>query len=206
MTDALIAVAALWTVAVVTPGPNVLVVTGTALSYGRVSALACAAGVASGTTVWGVAGLAGFGVLITTLPQLYLAMKVAGGLYIAWLGLQSLRTSLARGPAVPAPPPRRTGSLSRAWRRGILTSLANPKTAAFVGSLFVVALPAHASLALGLASVAVMVAISIVWYGLAALALSHRPVSRAYLRAKRWIDGLVGGFFIAFGLRLAWDR
>ena len=51
-----------------------------------------------------------------------------------------------------------------------------------------------------------MVGISSIWYGLAALALSHRPVSQAYLRAKRWIDGLVGGFFIAFGLRLAWDR
>ena len=206
MTDALIAVAALWAVAVVTPGPNALMVTGTALRHGRVSALACAAGVASGTLVWGAAGLAGFGVLITTLPDLYTAMKVVGGLYIAWLGFQSLRSALARSPVDPAPPPHRSGSLARAWRRGILTCLANPKTAAFVGSLFVVALPADASPALGLASVAVMVAISITWYGLAAVALSHRAVSQAYLRAKRWIDGLVGGLFIAFGLRLAWER
>ena len=205
MTDALIAVAALWAVAVVTPGPNALMVTGTALRHGRVSALACAAGVASGTLVWGVAGLAGFGVLITTLPDLYIAMKVIGGLYIAWLGVQSLRSALVRGPAAQAPPPGHS-SLAQAWRRGILTSLANPKTAAFVGSLFVVALPADAAPALGLASVAVMVVISITWYGLAAVALSHRAVSQAYLRAKRWIDGLVGGFFIAFGLRLAWER
>ena len=204
--DALIAVAALWTVAVVTPGPNALMVTGTALSHGRISALACAAGVASGTAVWGAAGLAGFGVLITTLPDLYIAMKVVGGLYIAWLGVQSLRSALAYRPAAQAATPHRSGSLARAWRRGILTSLANPKTAAFVGSLFVVALPADASPALGLASVAVMVAISITWYGLAAVALSHRVISQAYLRAKRWIDGLVGGFFIAFGLRLAWER
>ncbi|RWA66839.1 MAG: hypothetical protein EOQ29_26005 [Mesorhizobium sp.] len=73
-------------------------------------------------------------------------------------------------------------STGRAFWIGLATSLANPRSALSVASIFAVALPAQPSLALGVASVALMVAISVGWYACVVWLFAAEAVSNGYRR------------------------
>lgn len=69
----------------VTPGPNNLMLLTSAVNFGFGRTLPHMAGVAIGFVVLLLAVGAGMGSLLTTLPWLYTALKIAGGLYLLYL-------------------------------------------------------------------------------------------------------------------------
>lgn len=199
----LLHVAAIWTVAVVTPGPNFLVTVQTAVSRPRALAQWVVLGTATGTVVWGLAGFFGVSLLFAAAPWLHWGLRVAGGAYLVWLGARLL---FGRGQAPGEAPAARTRGRAgwrAGWRLGFLTNLSNPKTAAFVTSLFAAALPRDPPLWLGLASVGLMAALSLAWYSVVARLFSSRRVAGAYLRGRRWVDRIAGAVFVGFGAALA---
>lgn len=111
-----------------TPGPNSLLALTHGALYGPGRTLATIAGGAVGFI--GVVGLSMFGIasLLTLASELLLVMKVLGGIYLIWLGIQVWR-SPAPGGGV--------GTISGragAWtmaRQGLLSAFANPKAMLF---------------------------------------------------------------------------
>ena len=203
MLTVLPAVAALWLVAVVTPGPNFLAVLRVSAMHPRRGALSAVAGIGLGTLLWGLAGFFGIHLLFTWQPVLFLALKLLGGLYLLTLGLRLL-WSAARGGGEAVGPPAPTGG--PAFRVGLATSLSNPKSALFVTSLFAATMPAHAPAPLGLAAVALMVAISTGWYSAIACLFTTRRAREARAALRRWIDLAAGAAFTAFGLKFVLER
>ncbi|WP_299441242.1 LysE family translocator [uncultured Rhodospira sp.] len=205
MDATLLSVALLWGIAVVTPGPNFVVVTHAALAASRRAAAWSVLGIMLGTALWGGAGVLGLGVMFAAAPWTYLVFKTVGGAYLIWLGLRLLWT--ARRPANPAPEalaaPR---PAHRAVARGFLTVTTNPKSGTFVASMVAAVLPADPGLGLGLAIVAVMVGLSGVWYGAVAWSLGLDGPRRLYRRARRGLEALAGTVFVLFGVRLLATR
>ena len=198
MQTVLPAVAALWLVAVVTPGPNFLAVLRVSAVQSRARALRAVGGIGAGTCLWGLAGCFGIHALFTWQPVLFVALKLLGGTYLLALGLRLLWAALQGGPTAEAVPALHGGA---AFRTGLATSISNPKSALFVTSLFAATMPAHAPAALGLISVALMVAISMTWYA-AVVCLFTTPKARAAQAAtRRWIDLAAGAAFTGFGLK-----
>ncbi|MBR9763785.1 MAG: LysE family translocator [Rhodobacteraceae bacterium] len=218
----LITVALIWSVAVITPGPNFLVVTRYSLAGERRIARAAVAGTVLGTFLWGLSGAFGLTLLFKTAPQVYLAVKVAGGLYILWLGLRILWQLPQERPPRPAgagptegPAEDRTGkagaqgghlprrvSLREAFRIGLFTNLANPKTALFVTSVFATALPGQPSLQQGVSAALLMALLSTLYYLVLTQLLTSARVARGYLAARRRIDAATGAIFLGFGAKL----
>lgn len=206
-TDALLAVAAVWLVAVITPGPNALYFTAVALSSSTRATVAAGAGVVIGTLLWGFAGLLGLMWLLDRFPTVALALKLAGAAYLAWIGIGLLRKALS-GPAgggeathARLPP---IGA-RRAFVTALLTNLGNPKTLVFVSSLFAVSRLAEQPPLTGVSGVALMAAMSILYYtGLGTL-LRRTARSGALDRtpAGRIVQGAVAVMMIAFGGKLA---
>ena len=132
----LLTVAAIWTIAALTPGPNFFLIVRCTLTGSRKIAISAAAGTLTGTLCWGLAGWLGVGSLFMAAPIAYMGLKIAGGIYLLWLGLRLLWQ--LRQPAgdmtIPASKVRLTPL--GAWRLGLATNLANPKSALFVASLF----------------------------------------------------------------------
>ena len=201
----LFTVAAIWAVAAVTPGPNFLVAVRCALSGSKAAAYGAVAGTITGTLIWGIAGWLGVSALFAAAPMAYLVLKIIGGLYLIWLGISLLwqlrssttaKTGRIRAAVLDA---------AGAWRLGLATSLANPKSALFVASLFAAAMPPDYHWSMGLAAVAIMVAISTIWYAGVAFALSREAVADRYRRLQKRIDALVGTIFVAFGAHLVWS-
>jgi threonine efflux protein len=197
----LLALACVWGLVVISPGPNFIATVHHTVSRSRRDGLLVACGISVGTAVWGTVSLIGIGVLFARFSWIMEIIRTVGAVYLTYLGIKMIwkahRHKQAPEQEVVAP---RRGT---AWQVGLLTDISNPKAAAFFGSLFALFLPAHAPLWLQGASVIVVVMIAAVWYSTVACVFSFGPVARWYRRARKWIDTVTGGVLVALGVRLA---
>src|ERR1700710_999156 len=76
---------------VLLPGPDTLVVLRNLLRGGRPVAAKPVLGVLSGLMVWVVTAALGLSAVLRASHDGYLALRVAGALYLVWIGIQSLR-------------------------------------------------------------------------------------------------------------------
>ena len=177
-------------VLIVVPGPGVLFVVGRALAHGRRTALATALGHAAGNYMVAACVAVGLGALLQRSVEAFVIVKIAGALYLIWLGVHAIRhrKSLADAMAVATPP--REGW--RAARDGVVVGLTNPKAYILFGAIlpqFVNRAAGHVPaqmLVLALVSVAIG-AISDCSWGFAASA-----VRAWFARSPRRIE-MVGG-------------
>ena len=197
----LLTVAAIHWAAMASPGPNVLLVTQTAMARSRRSALAVAVGVASGAAVLATTAAVGLTVVIEQVTWARHALQLAGGAYLLFLGVQTWR-----GAREPPPRPEAAGrdeSPRRFYLRGLLTNLTNPKAAVFFGSVLAPTLGHAVSGWVRAAAVAIIVVDALLWHCLLALLFARPGVRQLYARAKTVVDRLVGAALALLGLRLA---
>ncbi len=120
-------------VLIVIPGPSVLFVVGRALAYGRRTALATVCGNSAGNYVVAICVAVGVGALVQRSAQVFTVLKLAGALYLIWLGIQAFRRrgSLA-GAFTEA---THAHSDRRAVREGFLVGVTNPKALILFGAV-----------------------------------------------------------------------
>jgi threonine/homoserine/homoserine lactone efflux protein len=108
------------------PGPGIFYVAARTVSGGRPAGIASTFGTALGGLVHVIAGGIGVSAIILASAKLFTMLKLAGALYLIWLGIRTIREA-AHLPTEP------TGAIgfTRAFREGIVVEALNPKTAAF---------------------------------------------------------------------------
>lgn len=168
----------------------------------RRAALFAALGISAGTMIWALSGFLGINLLFKTAPWVYFFLKLLGGCYLVYLGLRLL-TSSTKKSTEEYPMQIERIDPWRSFKLGLLTNLSNVKTAAFMASVFAATLPSDASYLVGMASIALMVLISIGWYTLVAYIFSFEPIRDRYRKTRSWIERLAGVIFIGFGVKLA---
>ena len=126
--DAWIAFAIASAVLVAIPGPTVMLVVGCALGQGKRSVLATAPGVLLGDVVAMTASMLGVGAVLAASASLFTAVKLAGAVYLVWMGVRMWRDSprLAQARAV-----RGRRSAGRMFRESFLVTVLNPKALVF---------------------------------------------------------------------------
>ena len=120
-------------VIIVVPGPGVLFVVGRALAHGRRSAVATAAGHAAGNYAVAACVAVGLGTLLQRSAQVFLAVKLAGALYLVFLGIQAIRHRHSLATAMSAATAPSGGW--RALRDGLIVGVTNPKTYILFGAI-----------------------------------------------------------------------
>lgn len=120
-------------VIIVVPGPGVLFVVGRALAHGRRSAVATAAGHAAGNYAVAACVAVGLGTLLQRSAQVFLAVKLAGALYLVFLGIQAIRHRHSLATAMSAATAPSDGW--RALRDGLIVGVTNPKTYILFGAI-----------------------------------------------------------------------
>jgi threonine/homoserine/homoserine lactone efflux protein len=154
-----------------------------------------------GGVVFALAALLGLHSLLLAVPSVYLALKVLGGLYLAYLGMRIWRS--AKQPLqVMSRTTQRTTTL-KSLVLGFTTQVSNPKTAIVYASVFAAFMPSMQTLAFDLTIVAIVFTLETGWYTVVALALSLERPRASYLRHKAWMDRIAGGVMVALGARLA---
>ena len=200
----LLAVAGVMLLGCISPGPDLIAVTSHALAKRR-PGLFAAFGIATSHALWASLAVFGLGLILAQVAWLYGAIRIAGAVYLVYLGTKTLL-----GLRQPASPMDATAlpvhNDLQAYRRGLMVGLTNPKAAAFFGSLFVTVLPAHAPLWVHAATIGIVASISLGWFSTMAVLFSTRRVQHGYHRLRKPIDAVMGTLLIGLGAKLALDR
>ena len=185
---------------VLLPGPDTLVVLRELMRDGRRRAAQTVAGVLCGLAVWVGAAAFGLSALLRASHTGFIVLKIAGGAYLIWLGVQSLRLRrLAERPQ------RRL--LGRGFIAGLATDLLNPKVGVFYVSFLPQFVPAQVPAAPFIFLLAAIHGLlGAAWF--AALIAGTAPLKRWLQRSVvvRWLDRATGAVFLGFGARLALER
>jgi threonine/homoserine/homoserine lactone efflux protein len=210
VTSALTSFALVAAVLTITPGLDTALVLRSALTQGRRHAVATAGGIISGAFVWGAAASVGISALLAASHLAYTGLKIAGALYMLWLGISMIvKTVRRRRGAQPEDGGTETDGEVRAerplrcWSRGMATNLLNPKVGVFYVAMLPQFLPVGAPhLPMGLALALVHALESVVWF--TAIAYGTTLV-RGWLQrgaVQRGIDRITGVVLVGFGLNL----
>ena len=190
-----------------TPGAATALVVRSTVRGGRRHALLTTMGNSLGVLAWGVFAAAGLAAVVATSATAFSIVKIVGAAILLALGAQALRGR--RGDVPPHAPAltRRTLTTSAAFRDGVVTSLANPKLAAFFVALFPQFVP-HGQPILPAALVMAfsIVAIDLVWFSTLAYLVAR--AKRAFVEGPwmRRAERLTGAVLIGLGVRLALER
>ncbi|AJQ95129.1 LysE family translocator [Gynuella sunshinyii] len=118
----------------VIPGPTILLVISHSIRYGQNAALPLIAGVAAGDLIAMTVSLAGLGVIMATSATLFMIFKVAGAMYLIYLGIKMWRShnSYQLDLQTHEAPKSRTQLFSNAF----LVTVLNPKASIFFIAFF----------------------------------------------------------------------
>jgi threonine/homoserine/homoserine lactone efflux protein len=166
-------------VVAITPGPGIFYILGRTLAGGRTEGLASSVGLGLGGLVHVVGGAVGISALIMASAEAFTLLKIAGALYLIWLGYKTWREARLAEPAA-----MRKAGTRPALREGILVEALNPKTAVFFLAFIPQFIDPSANVAaqfvvLGLISVGLNTSADLVvtcWAARARAALAGRPV------------------------------
>ncbi|MEX5549790.1 LysE family translocator [Pseudomonas pergaminensis] len=181
----------------VVPGPNaLLVLTHGALHGSRKTLFTISGGVLGFALVLALCAL-GLGALIQASASWFTALKIAGGLYLIWLGFGLWRS---------APVTQETTATThlRRWslfRQGLVSALSNPKALLLFTAFIPPFLDPHRSIITQTAIIALTYAVVefVVEYMVASAAHRVRPW---LARTGRRFNKVCGGFFVMFGVVL----
>jgi threonine/homoserine/homoserine lactone efflux protein len=81
---------------IVTPGPDMVLVTKNAVMHGQRAALGTSLGVNAGLAVWTVASALGVASLVRASALAFTILKLLGAAYLIWLGLHALWSARRR--------------------------------------------------------------------------------------------------------------
>ena len=159
-----------------TPGASLAVVTRHTLRGSARAGVSAGLAHAAGIGVYAAATVAGLAVVLRGFPQLEIAIRLAGSLFLLWLALGSWRAA-----ARPAPEPDAQAG-ANAVRDGFLIAFLNPKVALFFLALFSQFVSAEMAMAARVQVAATAVVIDAAWYSLVALLLARGPMLAALRR------------------------
>ncbi|TCN37238.1 threonine/homoserine/homoserine lactone efflux protein [Kribbella orskensis] len=120
-------------VIIVVPGPSVLFIVGRALAVGRREAVLTMVGNTVGAAVMLVAVALGLGALIAASAIALTVVKLAGAVYLIYLGVHAFRTRKSLVAALQSEV--KPGNARRALRQGFLVGVTNAKTAVFFAAV-----------------------------------------------------------------------
>lgn len=180
------------------PGPDMILLTRTALKSGARAGVEMALGIACGLAVHATLAVAGLALLFKRMPILWEAMRWLAAAYLLWLAYGLFREWRSGTPvAVDG-----NAAGRRPWLRGLFCNLLNPKVAIFLAAVSAPFLSGERPGWWAFAIWGIVVGQGCVLWSLWAWLLQWNPLKRRYEQAARWIDGAFGVALVALAVRL----
>ncbi|MEM1364110.1 MAG: LysE family translocator [Pseudomonadota bacterium] len=191
-------------VAASTPGPAAMAIMGVSMAHGRSAGMTLTWGVLSGSATWALIASVGVAAWLTSFAYALMVLKLVGAVYLAWMAWKALRSALTPGRAnadaagMAAMPNRRS-----LFRRGALIHLTNPKAVLGWTATVAISQMGGGGLPVLIFTVAGSLCITTAIHQGYALVFATKTAMTAYRRARRWIEGLLGGVFAFASYKLA---
>jgi len=185
-----------------TPGPNSLLVLTHGVLHGHRKVLFTVSGGAIGFVALIALSMLGIGAVLKASADALTVLKLVGGAYLVWLGIQLWRAPAIHLQADVATADTRGADL---FRQGLLAAITNPKVLLFYGAFLPQFIDPRGDLLLQFVIMATTFAVVefVVEYLLARLAHRIRPVLE---RVGKSFNRTCGGMFVAMGVALPMTR
>ena len=196
------AVALIHFLALMSPGPDFIVVTKNSLVHSRKSGIYTAFGLSAGLLLHITYSLVGLGLIIERSIIVFSVMKFLGAGYLFYIGYRSLR---AKPPVVQEEVVHSENHLqpSKAIKTGFLTNATNPKVTLFFLSVFTLVIGPQTPLYVKLIMGGEMILATFIWFSFISIVVSHRLVRNKMGAFQHYAEKVMGAFLVALGIELA---
>ena len=204
--EALLSIAVVQLLGAASPGPTFIIVSGYSINESRSYGVLAALGVLLATLTWSVLAICGLAAVLGSFPTIHILLSLMGAAYLIWLGAGMLIAATRSGSQATVSYNLKAASPWQAIRAGFLTNMTNPKSIAYYSSLFAAMMPSEPPGWFLAAAAATALSVSAAWWCAVALLFSIDRFRRAYARAQRRLNAVLGGLLVLLGLRLALSR
>lgn len=192
------------TLLTMTPGVDTVMVIRNAARGGWRDGFLTSFGICCGLFIHASISAAGLSVILLNSAQGFMALKLAGALYLIWLGFQSLKSAWqAKGMNIPDVQAKAV-SPWLSLREGFLSNVLNPKPIIFYMAFMPQFIdPALSPMAQSLFMAGLHFIIANLWQGLLVVLVSRARLWLARPRVAQVLDGMAGLLLLGFGAKLA---
>jgi len=192
--------------ALLSPGPDFVLVVKSAIKNNGKNAIGVALGIASANALYIALCLIGVGSILAASLFVMIGLKIVGGLFLIYLAVQALRARKSSYNDLDVADSTNSDAIQTTFLKefvtGFMSGILNPKNLLFYLSLFTVVLTPEIGLTFKLGLGIWMIAIVFLWDLSIIFILSTRKVRSKFTKAAYYIDKVTGVLlgFIGFAI------
>lgn len=207
----LMAICGIYTIAVVSPGPDVALTIRNSVLYSRRVGVAGALGTTTGILIHLAYTVYGIGYLVSEMPMVMNAIRLAGACYLFYLGYLCFKSDgTMKGVSAEGVESEDEAIVGRvltpwqAYRIGVINNLLNPMVILLFISILSNYITSETPAVVQAVYGTVMVLISFSWFVFVALFFSLEKIRGYFLQLGRKLEQITGGVLIALGARVVY--
>jgi threonine efflux protein len=202
VTGELLAFAGIMALGQFSPGPDMILLTRTALKSGVRAGVELALGIACGLTVHAAIAVGGWALAFERLPELWHLLRWLAAGYLLWLAYRMFMEVFVTWYSGALREAEVSVSSRNPFVRGLFCNLLNPKAAIFLAAVCAPFLRGGRPEWWPFAIWGIVVGEAFVLWSLWAWFLQWKPLSSRYGRVERWVDGVFAIVLVALAVRL----
>ena len=195
-------IAVLHLLAVMSPGPDFILISKNSLVYSRRTGVFSAIGLAFGIMLHITYCLIGIGLIISKSIIIFSLIKYAGAAYLIYIGILSLRAK-PQNQKIDEIIIQKSITAWQAIKTGFLTNALNPKATLFFLAVFTQVIHQSTPIGIKILYGAEMSFMTFLWFSIVAIVLSHKKIKQPFLRVQHLVERTMGGILILLGLKVA---
>lgn len=211
--EGLLLITTIHLLAAASPGPDFVLVSQQTLSHGKKTGLLCSLGIALGLAVHIVYSSLGLAAIIASSESILWGIKLLGGSYLIYLGIQGLKakktefTNNASSPSNNSTAHISPASVEKLSKRktlvkGFLCNALNPKAPIYFVALFTMVLSPDMPLyQLAIYGVWMMI-LQFAWFATVVMLLSRPKINNRFQQFGHWLDRVLGGAMLLMGIKV----
>ncbi|HEY5511782.1 MAG TPA: LysE family transporter [Prolixibacteraceae bacterium] len=188
--------------AVMSPGPDFVMVVRNSLCYSRRAGVYTSLGISTGLLIHLFYCLAGIGLIISKSVVLFSIIKILGAGYLIYLGTGSILSKSSRLNLKEMV----TGTdlePFQAFKIGFLTNILNPKVTLFMLSIFTFVIGKDTPLYVILIISVIILLTALIWFSIVSTFFTQKKVQKAFFKYEYIINSFLGIILIFIGVKIA---
>lgn len=189
--------------AVISPGPDFVIVSRNALSYSQKIGVMTALGIACSTLFHASYCILGFAIIVSKSLILFNIIKYVGASYLIYLGIKGLLDRSKHNISSLHQSTQKNITIMQAFNQGLLCNALNPKTILFFLALFTMVIKPTMSWSTQIGYALEIALLHFIWFTLISTLFSHNKVKLFMGKFLHYITKMFGGLLVLFGLKIA---
>ena len=191
--------------ALISPGPDFVILVKSAVKNERRKAIGVALGIAIANALYIALCLIGVGAFLASSVYIMIGLKVAGGLFLIYLAVQALQAKKSDYASLSAQvniKEKQETTFFKEFIIGFMSGILNPKNILFYLSLFTVVLTKDVSFTFKVMLGVWMTSVVFIWDSVIVFLLSGDNARRRFTKFSYYIDKVTGAILGAVGFTI----